>query len=120
MSTFFSQFNEFLTPATIKYGVAGSTTKGEFSSGTPVSAQINIIIPQPLSGEDLKMLEDGERASDFLKTWVASDYDPKTTSGGIVADIINYGGVDYKIHNVGVWDTLGRYRKIILRDLGGV
>lgn len=92
------------------YGADGTWTPG---ASTPTS--ITVTKPQSIAGDDLKLLPDGERASNYQVVWTASDL--QTTDTDSSADVLTVGGVDFKVF--AVWDRVleGGFYRAILREL---
>lgn len=85
------------------------STAGELVPGTATPTTIRIIAPQPVKADELQMLEDGERISDYVKTYTSSAVQNRET-------LTVYGRV-YKV--VQVEDRpIGEFRKIIMRRMG--
>ena len=104
--------SEMITATLIRYP-DGAYVDGEWVSGTPVESSISIIAPQPVTPNDLQMLEDGEHVRDFLKTWTATEI--RTREGNQDADELRINGKVYKVFQVSDRSTLGDYYRAIIR-----
>lgn len=108
--------NETIT-VTLYDGTAGSNVKGVWTPGTSTGVSVRIIAPQPVRSSDMVNLADGEHISDYVRTWTA---DPLvTTRDGLKdADKIVWKGKTYKVTQVDDRATLGRYVRIIMKQVG--
>jgi len=78
--------------------VPGATTKTE---------DFRIVKPQPISGDDLKMLPQGEEASDYLFSMSENEVIVRKNKEG--SDQIEWGGLRYKVIRVNTRVTGGFY-----------
>ena len=108
-------FASEMVPATLTtYAADTYSTAGELVPGTSTATTIRIIAPQPIKADELQMLEDGERISDYVRTY--SNADISTRVGTASADHLTVFGKNYKV--VQVEDRpIGEFRKIIMRRL---
>lgn len=80
--------------------------KGELVVSTSPPQSIAIVEPQPVRENDLRMLEPGERLSDFRVTWTAAAVD--------TTDRITYNGQEFRAHTV---EDRGEFRRVIMRRM---
>ena len=116
-----SYFTDLMVDAILDRADAfGTYTDGEFSKSTTTQTPIKIIAPQPVRENDLNMLADGEKASDYRVTWVFSDTELHTRDSKYEADQIIYDGAVYKVVQVNDRDPLGNFKRVVMRDINGV
>lgn len=78
--------------------------RGELVKAYSPPVSIAIVEPQPARENDLRILEPGERLSDFRMTWTGTEIN--------ATDEITYGGQKYKVHTVA---DRGEFRRVIMR-----
>ena len=118
--SFLNDFTEFMVSADWVVRDSGSYNEsGEWEPGIPITTPIRMIEPQPLREQDLNMLEDGERASDFRKTWIKTIWEIKTREDNRDADTIEYGRFVFKVHRVETREGFGKFQQVILRNVNG-
>lgn len=118
MLTFFD--SEMVDAILDRTDAIGSYSNGEYQKPATTQTPIRIIAPQPIRENDLNMLEDGEKASDYRVTWVFSDLEIRTRDDKYGADQIIYGGTIYKVMQVDNRDPLGNFRRVVMRAIDGV
>ena len=116
-----SYFPELKVSAKLsRANTTGDYSDGEYTPSTRTETDIEIIAPQPIRENDLNMLADGEKASDYRVTWVDADLDLATRQATREADIIIYDGTDYKVMQVDDRDPIGNFRRVVMRDMDGI
>lgn len=108
-------FDEFVSADLLRYA-DGSYADGIWTPGIladPVS--INIIVPQPITSNELQMLTDGEHVKNFRKTYCTDLL--RTRNGDQDPDRIIYAGETYEVHQVDERNVLGNYYKVIMRKI---
>ena len=106
-------FTSEMTTATLVSGASGSYVGGEWVPAAGASSTIEIIVPQPVAANDLVMLEDGEHLRDYLKTYSETRVFPREENRD--ADVIQYGGRNYKVMQTDDRATLGNFYRFIMR-----
>jgi hypothetical protein len=105
-----SLFNYFPTvPASLAHEIK-TQVKGKVTVGFSGGETIAIIEPQPVSADELKMLEPGERLFDYKRTW--------TRIAVVPTDEITYKGIKYRVHQVDDRDEF--YRVVMRRKVSNV
>ncbi len=94
---------------------AGAYVDGEWVPSWDAEIPIVIIAPQPVKANELDMLEDGERRSDFLKSWSETKVYPR--EGQENSDRITWDGDTYKVVQTDNRVTLGDFYRFIMRRL---
>lgn len=116
-----SYFPELMvTSQLIRDNTGGTYVEGIYVAPAKDTTDLQMIAPQPIRENDLNMLADGERASDYRVTWVFADTDLHTRTKQHEADIITYDGKIYKVMQVNERDPIGNFRKVFIRDIEGV
>jgi hypothetical protein len=106
-------FASEMTTATLIPGAAGNYVNGEWTPATDAGVTIKIIIPQPVSANDLNMLEDGEHLRDYKRTYSETQVSPRI--GKVESDTIQVDGRDYKVVQVDDRDPRDNFYRIIMR-----
>jgi hypothetical protein len=96
-------------------GGTGTYVKGEWVSTWAASVPIVIIAPQPLKANELDMLEDGERRSDYLTSWSETRVYPREAQQN--SDRIVWDGDTYKVVQADNRATLGDFYRFVMRRL---
>ena len=94
------------------------------SNSDPLKFQIMASV-QPMSGEDLLILPEGERTSTYLKIYTetplqtaSADGSPKGSDSNLTkADVVVYNGKKYEVHGVEIYDRIRPHYKCMLRSL---
>lgn len=115
MSSLLQFFKNETTDATLYRKAAGTYVEGDWSPGAETSSPIRIIVPQPVQENDLLPLPEGEKVSDFRKTWSETLF--RTREGDQDADEIEYLGKRYKVFQVDNRDVLGGFYRAIIREV---
>ena len=103
----------------IKFG-PDSYLDGETAPGIAAPPQdIKIIVPQPAKANDLKQLQEGEKLSDFLRTYAHKKYEIMPRVGDVASDQILWDGQTYTVTQVARRRELGNFHRIIMRNRGG-
>jgi hypothetical protein len=102
MGSLFNYFPKVV--ATLSHEVR-SQTKGEVSIGMSGGETITIIMPQPASESELKMLDPGERLQNFKVTWTKATVVPR--------DQITHDGTVYRVHQV---NDRHEFRRVVMRE----
>lgn len=103
-------------PATRTRTATGSYgADGVWVPGAATATSITVTKPQSIAGNDLKLISDGERPSDYRVVWTASDL--QTTDTDSSADVLTVSGVAFKVF--ATWDRLleGGFYRAILREI---
>lgn len=109
-------FLDEMVSATLKTkGDGARNTEGVWVPGVETESTIKIIALQPVTGDDLKMLPEGEDTSEFMITYVESVYGLRTRSGASDADQITVGSDTYEVFSAGNWTTQGLFKSYIVR-----
>lgn len=87
---------------------------GKWIPGVKSNAPIMVTYTQPVKMNEMQMLEDGERISDYVKVWTGSAVD--TREGAANADEIITQGHTYKVTQAED-RPIGVFRKVIMRRL---
>jgi hypothetical protein len=108
-------FDEFVSAKLISFS-DGNYVDGVWVNGVSnIPINIQIIVPQPVTENELQMLTDGETVKDFRKTYCKELL--RTREDNKDSDIIEYNGVLYKIYQVDDRNVLGDYYKVIIRKI---
>lgn len=91
----------------------GVYINGIWVSDAPVETPIRIIVPQPVKENELNPLEEGEKVSDFRKTWAEEVL--RTRADYEDADHIRYDGKEYKVTQQDDRNVLGNYYQVVMR-----
>lgn len=102
---------EFVS-ATLTQTAAGSMVDGEWVPGSTSASTISVVYPQAVKPDELQPNEQGERITDFVKTYTSATV--STRVGTSDADLITVLGETYKVWAVDS-RPIGAYRKVILR-----
>lgn len=111
--------NETVDATLIRYG-AGSYSDadgGDWVEGATTETSIRIIVPQPVKSNELDPLPEGEKVSNYRRTYCAEKL--RTREGGQDADRLEYpvgSGKRYKIFRVDERDVLGNFYRVIMRE----
>lgn len=100
-------FEEDFKPATLITYDSATMVDGEYQKGVATNTPILIQKPQPLTGEQLRILPEGVSPQDYKTTW-SRDAIP---SGAY----LNYNGILYKVFGAEDWSEEGLYEETILR-----
>ena len=100
---------------TVERTSAGAYVDGLYQKGTVSTFKTMCSVQQP-SPDELQSLPEGERDKDIRK--FISKKSIRTTSDrdGLIADIVLYKGVRYKIISAGDWDAYGQTTSFGARD----
>jgi hypothetical protein len=90
-----SYFTDEMTTVDLISGETGAYVDGVWVSSFAASVPISIIKPQPLTANDMQLVEDGEHVRDYLRSW--SETRVYTREGGEDADRIEFDGDTYKV-----------------------
>lgn len=93
----------------------GSYVDGEWEPGVSSTTPLRIVIPQKLTAKDLVMQPQGEKVSDYLKTW--SEDEMLTRENLRDSDRITCDGVVYKIFQSYDRTLLGNFFRVVLRKV---
>jgi hypothetical protein len=104
-----------MVSAQFEQGQAGSYVDGEWVASFAAATTVRIITPQPLTANDLQLLEDGEHVRDFIVTWAR--FKLMTREGDRDADRIVYDGDRYKAMQTDDRKVLGKFYRTVLRRL---
>ena len=85
---------------------------GKLVRGTATDTAIRIIAPQPVKADELQMPEDGERISDYVKSYTSANVQGR--KGSVPADTITVYGEVYKVVQVEN-RPIGEFRKFFMR-----
>lgn len=85
--------------------------KGEVSIGFSAPETIQIIVPQPVTENDLRMLEAGERIGNWRKTWTETAVNPR--------DRISFDGRIYRVHQCDERSFDGGFYRVMMREVTG-
>lgn len=111
-----SYFGEFMASATLYRHSSGSyDSEGRWSAGGQTGTPVVALIPQPVTGENLRLLPEGEEVGDYVSTAVASSLEVHTRQDDRDPDVLDIGGVRYECHTVLRWGDYGGFDKLILR-----
>ncbi len=110
-------FNNEMTDATLIPGNSGTYVDGVWTPAFDAGTPIRIIVPQPVSANDLQMLEDSEHVRDYLVSW--SKTRVMSREGDQDADRITYDGDTYKVMQTDDRSILGRFYRFVMRRLDG-
>ena len=116
MTDLLAYFQAEMIAADWTAGDAGTyDASGAWVPAAGATVSIDIIAPQPVTANELQMLEDGEHVRDYLKTWTT---DPVATRRGVKeADTLAFNGRTYKVMQVDNRDTLGEYQRLVIREI---
>jgi hypothetical protein len=115
MSGMLSFFGAETTDATLTPGDVGTYTTGDWVPASGASIPIRIIVPQPVTENDLQMLQDGEHVRDYRVTW--SETRAFVREGNEDSDTITYDGKNYKVVQVNDRNVLGGFYRIVMREI---
>lgn len=110
-----SYFGAEKREAQLAKGDSGSYVNGEWIPDFEATTDIIIIVPQPIKANELSMLPDGEKLSDYLKTYTEVKVMPRL--GNVDSDKIIYDSRNYKVVQVDNRSELGNFYKVIMRKL---
>lgn len=96
-------------------GATGAYVDGVWVPAFGAPGPIRIIAPQPITADDLQIIEDGEHVRDYLVSW--SKTRVMTREGGEDADRIVFDGDTYKVMQVNDRSILGRFYRFVMRRL---
>lgn len=88
--------------------------QGDYAADVPIRMSI-----QPINGEELVQLQDGDRTMEFARGYTATELFTSTHNPSKKADLIITGaGVKYQVHKVEPWESNNNnivpYWKVIL------
>lgn len=107
-------FKNETTDATLLRKGAGAYIDGDWTPDPEVSSAIRIIVPQPVTSNELFPLPDGEKVSNFRVTWCADFL--RTRDDGSDPDVIEYEGKRYEIYQVDERNVLGNFYRVVMRE----
>jgi hypothetical protein len=92
----------------------GEYRKGKWESGDAEEFEINCSM-QPLTGDDLKKPEDGERTSEQYNLFCTTELKPAADS--TTGDIVSYNGKKFEVIRVERWAGLIPHFKCVVQSL---
>lgn len=107
-------FENETTDATLVRRSDGAYVDGEWIPAGPVETPLRIIVPQPVTSNELIPLPEGEKVSNYRKTWSESLL--RTRADGSDADRIRYDGRTYEVWQVDERDVLGNFYRVVMRE----
>jgi len=114
-------FKSFMMKAQVfRFDDGQINARGVWEHGTESTENISVSIPQPVTGETLKMLPEGEDISDFVTVFVDESENLKTRVQEKDADQLLIKGLRYEVHNKCDWSSLGGFNQYILRRVQNV
>ena len=96
-------------------GVYSDADGGDWVPGITSNTPIRIIVPQPVKENELAQMSEGEKVSDFRKTY--SETPLQTRREGVDADSIIYDGRTYKVFQCDDRSVLGEFYRVIMREV---
>lgn len=106
--------SEMVTASITRYP-EGAYVAGEWTPGAETTSSIEIIAPQPVKSNELDPLPEGEKVSNYRKTW---SEDPLFTRNGFEdSDRITLGGKTYQVYRVDDRATLGNFHRAVMREV---
>lgn len=106
-------FQTEMTDANLIRYSDGSYVSGVWVPGAQTETPIRIIVPQPVKENEMNPLEDGEKISDYRKTWCEEVL--RTREEYEDADHIRYNNVEYKVMQQDDRSVLGNYYRVVMR-----
>ena len=107
-------FDSETTDATLIRRGDGEYVDGDWIPDAEVETSVRIIVPQPVKENELGPLPEGEKVSDYRKTWSKTLF--RTRSDDSDADVISYLGKRYKVFQVENRDVLGGFYRSVIRE----
>ena len=97
----------------------GSYTAGEWVPGTPSTSTVRMAV-QPLNGEELQMLAEGERTKRIYKCYSRTELNTVGIAGAAKSDLVAWNGRNYEVHGVEDWNEWGmmKHYKYLLIGVG--
>jgi hypothetical protein len=106
-------FGSELTTATLTRSAGGAyNAAGIWESTVLATSSISVTYPQPVKMDELQLLEDGERISDYVKIYTADPIQGRV--GAVDADRVAVLGETYKVTQVED-RPVGVFRKVIMK-----
>jgi hypothetical protein len=105
-------FGNEIVDASLIAGLDGSYVDGDWQYVYDVPADVRIIAPQPLTSNDLQLVEDGEHVRDYLVSW--SETKVFTREGNRNADLVVWDGSIYKVMQTDDRTELGPYYRFVM------
>lgn len=87
----------------------GTKIKGRYVKGSTVSFTVDPVAIHPASGKQLDMLPEGKRTTQSKIIYTQKELFADDAPGVTNADIVNYKGQRYEIHNVADWEDNGGF-----------
>lgn len=98
---------------TVTRYAAGDYVAGKLTAGSTSTLSISASV-QPVSGQELQRLPEGERVKDWLYVYTPTELN--TREGKKAADKISIDGANYEVATVDDWATEGGfYRALVQR-----
>lgn len=114
MANLIQFFGEHVIVGTLHRRAAGSIdSEGDWTQGAETTSDINVVIPQPVTADEIELENDGESIRDYKQTWTETEV--RTRTDTVDADHITAEGIEYKVHQCNDWRTEGGFINVVLR-----
>jgi hypothetical protein len=105
------------TALAVKRAVAGAYVNGRYVASAPAGLTVLASV-QPLTGDDLLVLPEGERTTGAIEIFSVVELLPTQEALNKLGDLVTYLGKDYRVRNVQNWDPNGAYWRSVAVEVG--
>jgi hypothetical protein len=101
----------------VKRPPSGVYVDGRYSAGATTNFTVLASV-QPLTGEDLLVLPEGERTDDAIEIFTLEKLQPSQQGAAELGDLVTYLGRDYRIRLAEDWGANGNYYRSVATRVG--
>ena len=113
VTTLISNFGETVS---VSRPGAGTMTDGRWVAGVPSTFDAVMSI-QPLNGDDIEELPEGQRTRNIIKGYTATELQTTNEGSGIKADVVTYNSKTFEVQTVERWRGDLNHWKVLMTEL---
>lgn len=112
MTDALAMFADLLRPAVVySIGYAIDADGVRKKAADPTETNVNAVLPQPLKAEEMQLLPEGARVSNYLKTWSRTQINP-----GHEIEWPSE-GVRFVVFQQDPWGSYGNFFRYVIRQI---